>query len=336
MAGLDHYERYGWTVDEENLSTLPASAPKAAKDLAKWLAMEGRRRNLTEWIGYVQDDSRIHGKFWGIGAWTHRMAHSAPNQGNIASPFHGDPKTPVEEVKAKYDHQLRSMWQSTPGHLLVGTDLDAAQLRVLSCVMKSETWRDAIMKGDKKLGTDIHSVNMGALGSVCRDRDTSKTFIYAWLLGASIHKVVEIFSCSIKQASEANEKFLAAFPELKKLKELKIPADASRGYFIGLDGRKVMCDSKHLMLAGYLQNGEAVIAKHWTVKWRRKAKADGLWFKHVDFVHDEVQVEVQTEEDALHLVKIQKEAMEEVNKDLELFCPMDIEYKIGKNWLESH
>jgi DNA polymerase I-like protein with 3'-5' exonuclease and polymerase domains len=264
------------------------------------------------------------------------MAHTNPNQANIAGPFHGTPKTPVEEVKAKYDSALRSLWQATPGHWLVGTDLDAAQLRVLACVMQSETWREAIMKGDKSKGTDIHSMNMRALGPVCRDRDTAKTFIYATLLGASIPKVAEIFSCSIAEATKAYNQFLEAFPELKRLKELKIPADASRGYFIGLDGRKVNCNSTHLMLAGYLQNGESVIAKHWVVKWRTMAKQAGLWFKHVDFVHDEVQVEVKTEEDGYELIRIQKKAMEWVNNDLGLYCPMDIDGTLGKNWSESH
>jgi DNA polymerase-1 len=330
----EHYKRYGWTTDEENLATLPPSAPQAVRDMTKWLTLEGRRSSLEEWLGCVSEDSRIHGKFWGIGAWTHRMAHTNPNQANIFSPFHGEPKNSVEEVKAKYDLKLRSLWHTDK--VLVGTDLDAAQLRVLACIMKSSTWREAIMKGDKKAGTDIHTMNMKALGSVCKDRDTSKTFIYAWLLGASIPKLAEIFGCSVKQASEANVKFLSAFPELKKLKDFKIPTDASRGYFVGLDGRKVACNSEHLMLAGYLQNGEAVIAKHWTVQWRRMAKASGLWFRQVDLVHDETQVEVENEEDAKKLVAIQKEAMDIVNKKLNLFCPMDIDARWGKSWAESH
>lgn len=331
-----HYAKYGWTCSETNLNTLPESAPEAARDLAKWLTLEGRRSSLTEWLGCLSDDSRIHGKFWHIGSWTGRMAHTKPNQANIFSPFHGEPKSPVEEIKAKYDYALRDLWTVDEGNYIVGTDLDGAQLRILAHIMKSNTWKEAITKGDKSKGTDIHSMNKLALGPVCRDRDTSKTFIYAWLLGASIPKIAEILSTSIPKASEANESFLAAFPELRKLKEHKIPLDVSRGYFIGLDGRKVPCSSTHKMLAGYLQNGESVIAKHWIVEWRKMAKKEGLWFKHVDFVHDEVQVEVKTIKDANRLIKIQKEAMNTVNTKLSMFCPMDIEGKIGKSWAESH
>jgi len=31
----EKYERYGWTVNEDNLNTLPETAPEGAKSLAK-------------------------------------------------------------------------------------------------------------------------------------------------------------------------------------------------------------------------------------------------------------------------------------------------------------
>lgn len=330
----ERFKKYGWKINEINLSTLPDTAPEAAQFLTKWLTLEGRRSSLQEWVNCVKEDNRIHGKFWNIGSWTGRMSHSAPNQANIFAPFHGTPKNAVEEVKAKYDYTLRSLWNTD--RILVGTDLDSAQLRILTHYMKSANWRDAILKGDKKAGTDIHSMNRTALGPVCRDRDTAKTFIYAWLLGASIGKIAEIFGCPVAKAKEANDNFLAAFPELKKLKEHKIPMDASRGYFVGLDGRKVQCDSEHLMLAGYLQSGESTVVKHWVIEWTKLAKESGLWFRLVDIVHDEVQVEVNTMEDADLLCKLQKKAIDNVSSNLDLFIPMDIESKIGSNWAECH
>lgn len=333
---LDHYKKYGWMVNEENLSTLPKSAPQAAKDLVKWLTLEGRRKSLTEWLGCVADDGKIHGKYWPIGAWTHRMAHSAPNSANIAAPFAGTPSTPVEEIKERYDGPMRDLWEASEGAWLVGTDAEGIQLRLLAHYMKSKEYVEAICKGDKKLGTDIHNMNKKALGPICRTRDDAKTFIYAFLLGAAIPKVAEILGCSNKEASQAINNFLAALPGLKKLKDWTIPNDARRGYFIGLDGRKVKCDSEHHMLAGYLQNGEAVIMKHWTIEWRTRAKEAGIKFRQVNFVHDEVQVEVFSIEDGEKLLDIQKQSMIKISNDLELFCPMAVEGRIGKTWLESH
>ena len=333
----EHYERYGWTVDEQNLSTLPESAPQAAKDLVKWLTLEGRRKSLVEWLGCVQEDGKIHGKYWPIGAWTHRMAHSNPNSANIASPFQGTPKTPVEEIKSRYDAPMRNLWQASEGAWLVGTDAEGIQLRLLAHYMKSQPYVDAICSGKKEDETDIHNMNRKALGPICKDRDTAKTFIYAFLLGASKDKVAEILKCSSPKAREAVDNFLTALPELKKLKEFTIPRDARRGYFIGLDGRKVPCDSEHHMLAGYLQNGEAIVMKKANVLWRTWAKEKGIKFKQVNFVHDEWQTECYgTKEEAEYLGQLQCKAIEQVGKELKLFCPLAGNTKVGKTWLETH
>lgn len=331
---LEHYKKYGWKCSEENLKTLPESAPEAAKDLAKWLTLEGRRSSLEEWLGCVSEDGRIHGKFWHIGAWTGRMSHSSPNQANIPSVFHGDPKTAVEEVKDKYDGELRSLFKTD--HYLVGADAEGIQLRILAHYMQSKDYRDAILDGTKEDETDIHNLNKKALGPICKDRDVAKTFIYAWLLGAGLPKIASILGCTIAQAKKAEQNFLDSLPELRKVKKLIVPRDASRGYFIGLDGRKVECSSEHLMLAGYLQNGEAVVMKHATVKWTGKAKREGIRFRLLDLVHDEWQVECPTKEEAERIGKLMCESLEEVGRDLDLFCPLSGEYTIGKNWRDTH
>ncbi len=332
-----HYDRYGWTVDEANLATLPDSAPQAAKDLTKWITLEGRRKALVEWLNNCGDDDKIHGKYWPIGAWTHRMAHSNPNSANIAAPFQGTPKTPVEEIKNKYDASMRDLWKASDGAWLVGTDAEGIQLRLLAHYMKSQEYVDAICSGKKEDETDIHNMNRKALGPICRDRDNAKTFIYAFLLGASTGKVAEILDCSTKDASRAIKNFLEALPGLKKLKEWVIPRDARRGYFVGLDGRKVPCDSEHHMLAGYLQNGEAVIMKRACILWRTWAKAEGIPFKQVNFVHDEWQTECYgTYEQAERLGELQRKSLEQVGKDLNVFCPLAGNTKIGKSWLETH
>lgn len=329
-----HFEFYGWKVNEFNLRTLPESAPEGAKRLAEWLTLEGRRSSLQEWLNCVSEDGRIHGKFWNIGAWTHRMSHSNPNQANIFSPFHGTPSNAVEKVKSDYDYDLRSCW--TTDKVLVGTDADGIQLRILAHYMESHEYAEAIINGVKENETDIHNLNKRALGLEHITRDDSKTFIYALVLGAGIAKIASILRTDVRQAKQAMESFYSSLPELKRLKSERIPADARRGYFTGLDGRKVICNSEHLMLAGYLQNGEAIATKRWIVEWRKMAKDSGLWFRQVDYVHDEVQVEVETEEDGKKLIQIQQRAIEKVSEDLGLFCPLAVSGDIGYNWSQTH
>ena len=106
---------------------------------------------------------------------------------------------------------------------------------------------------------------------------------------------------------------------------------------MGLDGRKVACDSEHLMLAGYLQNGESVIMKHANVLWRKELRKTGIQFKQVDFVHDEWQTEViGTKEEAEEVGRIQRWAIKQTGEDLGLFCPLAGSSDIGRSWAETH
>jgi DNA polymerase I len=322
---LEHFKFYGWKVNEANLATLPRDAPEAAQKLVEWLMLDSRRSTLEEWFeAYNPATHRIHGRFNHIGAWTGRMSHNSPNMANI--PGHGSP----------FGDEFRALWQAEPGKFLVGVDADGIQLRVLAHYMNDKDFIAALTQGRKEDGTDAHTINQRALGSVCNSRDVAKTFIYAFLLGAGTGKVAEILGCSTGEAKSAVESFIAYYPGLRDLKDYQIPADAARGYFIGLDGRIVLCDSEHLMLAGYLQNGEAVIMKTANLIWQKNLRKEGIVFKQVNFVHDEWQVEVNSLTDATIAGNIMVSAIEEAGKQLKLNCPLAGNAKIGTSWLDTH
>ena len=331
------FAKYGWTLSETNLSTLPETAPTGAKRLTEWLTLEGRRSSLVEWLGHCGDDSRIHGQFIGIGAWTGRMAHRAPNQANIPAEFHGTPKSAVEEVKAKYDGQFRALWTVPEDSWLVGTDAEGIQLRVLAHLMNSEEYVNAIVSGKKEDETDIHNLNRKALGMSHVTRDMAKTFIYAFLLGAGTGKISQILNVSNKEATQAVDNFMESIQGLANLKKKIIPHIAKRGYFIGLDGRKVPVPSEHKTLAGMLQNGEAVIMKHAALDWTYKAKRQWINFKLVTWPHDEWQTEVTGPyKDAELLGEIQRQAIVDAGKNFNMVCPLAGSTDIGKSWRDTH
>jgi DNA polymerase-1 len=357
QAKLQDYKTWGWTTSEANLDTLPPSAPEGARKLVQWLVLDRRRSTLEEWISACTaisshsrahpNEERIHGRFNGIGAWTQRMSHNSPNQANIPT-FHGLPRdreaTPVEVLKSEIDPLLRSYWRSGKGRLLVGVDAESIQLRVLAHYMEDSRFTSAVCTGNKKDGSDPHSMNRKALGeSICQSRDDAKTFIYAWLLGASIPKVAAILHCSLEEARIASENFLDFYPGLKQLKQEGIPEDAARGYFQGFDGRYVLCDSEHLMLAGYLQCGEAVIMKKACVEWNKRLTSEGVDYKFVNFVHDEWQTEAPDMDTAIYIAQVQAEAIKNAGEFFQLKCPMAGSFKddnggytIGNNWKETH
>ena len=189
----------------------------------------------------------------------------------------------------------------------------------------------------KEDGTDIHNLNRAALVLSHLTRDDAKTFIYAWLLGAGNSKVGRILGCSTPAAKKAVGSFVERTKGLSKLKSGLIKRDAARGYFEGLDGRKVLCPSEYLMLAGYLQNGEAVIMKRANWLWDKWCTEEGLNYKQSNFVHDEWQTEVcGTYEEAQRVGELQCKSLVSVGEELGLFCPMSGETKIGRTWLDTH
>ena len=130
------------------------------------------------------------------------------------------------------------------------------------------------------------------------------------------------------------------------------PKDARRGYFIGLDGRRVAIpgesirDRQHLAMSGYLQNGEALIMKASTLKWFDKLKdIEKLRWLIVNMVHDEWQTEVNNNMDlAIQVAQAQCDALREVGEELNLNCPLagsywnddHGDYTIGTNWYATH
>lgn len=342
---LETFKRYGWKVSETNLATVPSTAPPAVQKLIERLLIAGRWRTLNEWLGcYDESTGRIHGRWNHIGTWTHRMSHSSPNLGNVATAKSIKYKrSDLQEQAVSLGSHMRSLWvcdqsKEDPSDdkrwWLVGTDAVGIQLRIFAHYINDSKFTEALIHGNSKLGTDAHSLNANILGC---DRDTAKTFIYAYLLGAGDSKLGEILGGRSRRGREAKRVFSEAYPGLGRLRAERIRADASRGFFQTFDGRLITCDSEHLMLAGYLQAGEAVIMKYANILWRSWADEATYKYRQVNFIHDEWQTEVfGTEDDALSLGKLQCEAIREVGKKFRLNCPMDGETRFGSNWLETH
>lgn len=336
-ARLDEYAVYGWTVSEENLATLPSDAPEPARKLTKRLLLDRRRSTLEEWIQAYErtNDGRIHGRFSSIGSWTHRLSHSEPNQANIVRILLDKSDAPVLGYPGGYGFEFRSMWKAGPGKCLVDVDAEGIQLRILAHYMQDERFTEALVRGSSKDGTDVHSLNKLALGTLCRDRSVAKTFIYSWLLGAGPGKTASILSCSLSDAKGARESFLDYYPGLRELRERVIPRDAARGYFVGIDGRKVKCNSEHLMLSGYLQNGEAVLMKKALDIWYNDCVREELPFKLVDFVHDEFVVECERDL-AKYIMSYMVESIRQAGEYFNLSCPHQGNGHIGYTWAEVH
>lgn len=334
MVKLD---KYGWKLSEGNIATLKPEAPEQARLLVERLALGNRLSTFDTWErAYKASSKSIHGTIHGIGTWTHRCSHTNPNLANIAAKKSIKYKEPRLAAKiTELGGKMRDLFHcGDRNSWLVGTDAEGIQLRLFSHYANDEALIKANVEGDKTLGTDIHSLNQRALGDCCRTRDDAKTWIYAYLLGAGLPKLSSILKCSTRDGKQALDRLLTTYQSIKELRENVIPRDAAQGYFKGLDGRLVVCSSEHLMLAGYLQNGEVLVMKHAMNKWHKELKND---FRLANFCHDEWQTIVQgTKEEAEYVGLKQREAITWAGQDLGVRCPLSGATNIGKTWLDTH
>jgi DNA polymerase-1 len=341
----DAIKRFGWKVNEENLKTLPDTAPEAARSLAKRIVISSRLSDLEEWIELVGEDGRLHPEYSSIGAWTERVSHSKPNSANIPASKPSATDTEFDKQINAINDRMRELFHAPEGMRLIGTDADGIQMRIFAHVINDQRLIKALVEGNKENGTDIHTLHKGALGSTAGSRDEAKTFIYAFLLGAGIGRVSEIFSCGFGEAKTAVARFLEFYPGLKTLKKTLLPQWAAQGWFEALDGRKVPCDSAHLMLAGILQSGEKIIMSMAMIQWIRKLRELKIPFELVNWVHDEWQTLIPDDDDIAKIVSdIQIQSLRDQGDVLKMRCPLEgttsINHKTGfiggYTWKETH
>ena len=122
---------------------------------------------------------------------------------------------------------------------------------------------------------------------------------------------------------------LESSPKFNLLKK-KLTEASESGMIRGLDGRLLHIRSPHASLNTLIQGSGAVICKQWLVQMIDKIQKSGVDAKLVASVHDEYQFEVANV-DTEKFGEITNTAIKEVQDIYDLKCPLDSEFKVGKN-----
>jgi len=296
-------------VDEKILINI--KIPEA-KMIAEYLMLQKRIAQINSWLKELQEDNRIRGFVNHNGTITGRMTHRSPNTAQLPS------------VRVPHGKECRECWTVPEGYKLLGVDASGLELRMLASYMNDKEYINEIINGD------IHTANQKLAG--LKSRDQAKTFIYALCYGAGDKKLSTILGGNARDARTIRQHFLDNLPSFKSLKD-RVARAATKGYLKGLDGRKIFIRSEHAALNTLLQSAGAVIMKKALIIFSNR-------IYHYDAhvvanVHDEWQIEVR--EDQAHAVgEIAVEAIRQAGIDLNLNCPLDGEYNVGRNWAETH
>ena len=285
-----------------------------AKLVLNYLMYQKRYAQVSSWLEHVQEDGRVHGRVTTNGAVTGRMTHQTPNMAQVPS------------SNSEYGKECRECWIVPEGRKLVGADASGLELRMLAHYMNDQEFTDVLLK------EDIHTRNQIASGLATRPQ--AKTFIYAFLYGAGDAKIGSIVGGTARDGSELRQRFLRNTPSLEALRT-RVGTASKRGWLRGLDGRKLFVRSEHSALNTLLQAAGAIVMKKALVILDSKAKVQGLDYKLVGNIHDEIQSEVATEQ-AEMFGRLAVSAIKEAGVSFELRCPLDGEYQVGDSWAETH
>lgn len=321
------------TVDDDILTALPFPE---AKLLAEFYVVDKRLGQIANgkqaWLK-KEKAGRLHGRIHSNGAHTGRMTHSDPNMAQVPG------------AHAPYGNECRECFTADVGYTLVGADADALELRDLAGYMAQwdhGAYIETVLKGDKSLGTDMHTINANALGC---SRDVAKVYFYAMIYGSGDKNLAVILGFKgtdaylrkIGAASKA--KLMAAVPALGSLVKAVAKRVQKQGYITGLDGRRLEARSENAALNTLLQSAGAVQMKRGLVILYESLLAKGWeWgreFSIVALVHDEWQSNVLP-----HLVEeygnAAVEAIRAAGRYYDFKCPLDAQYQSGETWKDTH
>jgi DNA polymerase-1 len=344
-------------IDDELLETIPAIYPEFT-GLAEHYILGRRLGQLSNgkeaWRKHVGDDGRIHGGIVHIGTPHSRAKHLNPNLAQVPNAKKGKP----------FATDCRALFRADNDWVFVTCDQASLQDRGYAHYL--HTFDGGAYAKAFLDGADTHWLSAIALGLIgegtARDksskthealREGAKRFRYAFLYGCGAatagHIVADTWraagqaerapsgEAALKQAGkQALNKFEAATPGLRRLREILQTHAREHGWLPGLDGRRVPVRALYSALNFVVTSSEAIICKRWLAqvydelqgRFRYGWDGDvviGLW------IHDELvcccRPEIAGQVGEI-MVRYAKEPAEYYGFKV----PLDAAYKIGRSW----
>ena len=302
-------------VDESVLTSL--DYPEA-ETLCRYLTVSKRLGQLSDgkeaWLRVVRD-GKIHGRVNTIGTVSSRCTHSKPNLAQVPS------------VGAPWGTECRALFGPKAGYVLVGCDMSGLELRCLAHYLarydKGE-YASVIEQGD------IHQFNADKMGV---KRSTGKGIMYATLYGAGDLKIGSLVGGGKKDGKELRAMLEKGIPALKRLKNAIKKHLEKQNWLPAIDGRRLPIRSEHSALNLLLQSAGSILMKRATVLMNDKfGSMDVQQLMHI---HDEVQLQAK-EGEADYVGQLAVHAMRESGEHYDFRCKITGEYKIGRNWADTH
>lgn len=331
-----------WNVKKEGRETIKTS-PKLTEDsfdsvkgdvpklVARRSILMHRQRMLKNtrrdgeesgWLNNLREDGRLEAKAIPNATNTGRYRHISVV--NVPNPY------------AVYGIDIRNLFTSADGNVLVGVDAAALEARIQAHYVYPYEGGQEL--ADLLLNGDIHTENQHLWGMP--ERNDAKSPYYALMYGAQPTKLAETMGCSIFEATKRFEDFWERYIPLDMFKTSLTKSWEARGgknggFLKGLDGRKLFARSPHALVNLMFQSGGSIVVKLATVLTDKWCEKKGLRSVQVIHMHDEFQRETH-EEDAEEVAELSQLAFKTAGEYFKMNVPIVGEAKIGKTWGDTH
>jgi hypothetical protein len=356
-------------IDDAILEALPDTHPEF-EGLAEHYVLGRRLGQLANgekaWLNSIGADGRIHGGIVHIGTPHSRAKHLDPNLAQV----------PNHKKGAPFAAECRALFRPAENWVFVTCDQANLQDRAFAHYLAAhdggafaqtfaagidQHWRTAIALGLITEGT--------ARDKTCKIhiiiREGSKTFRYAFLFGAGALRAGNIIAHIVRTVlarvpehplgakflangkypgetvlrnigKRALERFIAATPGLRALRE-KLSGNHRRfGWIEGLDGRRVPTGADYKALNRIVTAAEAIICKHWLIAVYDELRARFRYGPDGDvylalWVHDELAA-ICRPEIAEQVGKILVRHACSAGSPYGFRTPLAADFQIGRDW----
>ncbi len=321
----------GYSTDAETLESLRPYSP-IIDDILEYRQVAKLRGTYAAALPKLADENdRIHTDFKQALTATGRLSSQDPNLQNIP-------------IRTKLGREMRRYFIAEEGYTLVDADYSQIELRLLAHISDDYNMKESFISG-----ADIHRKTASAVFGVPEEsvndemRKRAKAVNFGIVYGISGFSLAKDIGTSTQEASKYIKNYLMNYPSVDSYLENVVEEAKENGYTVTPMGRRryipelnaangmLRAFGKRVAMNAPIQGAAADIMKLAMIKVDSALKSAGLDARIVMQVHDELVIEVRTEE-AEKAKKIVKDEMENA---VTLSIPLSVDVSEGKNWLEQ-
>ncbi len=321
----------GYSTDQATLEKLSGEHPIIDHLLAYREVEKLRSTYGTSLLAEVHPDDRIRATFNQMVARTGRLSSEHPNLHNIP-------------VRSERGRTFRKAFAAPEGWRLMVADYNQIELRCIAHLTNDPGLVEAFTSG-----TDIHRSVASRVFDVDPDevdyeqRSKAKMVSYGLAYGMEAYGLGQRLGIKTSEAADILDAYFEGFPSVREYMDRTVTEARNRGYTETLFGRKrllpeLRSDNRRVREAGErqamnagIQGLAADIFKVALVGLDRAVAAAGLRSRVVLQVHDEVILEVHSEEEAV----AEEIVRSELSSAFELSVPLEVNLSFGDTWADA-